>query len=417
MSYPVFFSWQSDTPSNVGRNMIESALQQAVKNLRQDLTVEAAVREGLDIDRDTKGVPGSPPIIETIFQKIDASGVFVADVSFVGKRPNGEKIPNPNVLIEYGWALKSLGHTRIITVMNTAYGDPSTDKLPFDIRHLRHPLQYHCPEDATADDRKNIRSTLAKDFQNAIKLVIESDAFKASLPKPPESPPFPEKPSLNGPSRFRAKGEPLGTCDVRSSGTKPHEIQLRDGPSTWFRLMPQFGPGQNFKVYDLRNAIGSSFQTIMPLYRRYEGLGYVRAEDGIGFYVPNPNRPHETWSTSFAFTTGEVWAVDAFPFKDSSAFFLDEEAFEIVLRTYTVFLQHLGLKPPYKWIAGIDGLKGKVLDVPMRPGGTGVCRLGGSCVADSVCETGTYALGGDPQESLRPFFEAVYDQFGLKRYV
>lgn len=397
--------------------MIESALQQAIKNLRQDLTVEAAVREGLAIDRDTKGVAGSPPIIDTIFQKIDTSGVFVADVSFVGKRSNGEKIPNPNVLIEYGWALKSLGHSRIITVMNTAYGEPSTDQLPFDMRHLRHPLKYDCPQAATEEDRTQIRSTLAKQFQGAIKDVIESPKFKASIPKPPESPPFPEKPSLNGPSRFRIKGEPLGICELRSSGTKPHEIQLRDGPSTWFRLMPQFGPEQNFKLYDLRNAIGSSSQTIMPLYPRYEGLGHVRAEDGFGFYVSNPNRPHETWSTSFAFTTGEVWAVDAFPSKESSAFFLNEEVFGIALRTYAAFLQDLGLEPPYKWIAGIDGIKGKVLEISMWRGGMGAHRLGGSCVADSVCETGTYALGGDPKESLRPFFEAIYDQFGLKRYV
>lgn len=164
MSYKIFFSWQSDIHRNVGKNMIESALKQAVKNLRQDLTVEEAVREELAIDRDTKGVAGSPPIVDTIFQKIDASGIFVADVSFIGKRPKGGMIPNPNVLIEYGWALKSLGHARIITVMNTAYGDPSTDQLPFDMRHLRHPIQYHCPEDATEDDRKQIQSTLANEF-------------------------------------------------------------------------------------------------------------------------------------------------------------------------------------------------------------------------------------------------------------
>lgn len=412
MSYSIFFSWQSDTPSNVGRNMIERALSLAIKNISLDLTVEEAVREGLAIDRDTKGVAGSPPIVDTIFNKIDASRIFVADVSFVGKRPNEEMIPNPNVLIEYGWALKSLGHSRIITVMNTAYGDPSTDQLPFDMRHLRHPLKYHCPEDATEEDRKQ----LAKQFQSAIKGIIESTEFKASLPKQPELPLFPEKPSLNGPSRFRATGQPLGICDVHSPGTKPHDIQLRDGPSTWFRLMPQFGSGRIFKLYDLRNARQSSLQTIMPLYFKGEDLGHVRGEDGIGFYVQIPAQPHETWSTSFAFTTGEVWAVDAFPFKESSAFFLDEHAFETALGTYAVFLEHLGLKPPYKWIAGIDGIQGKALEVPTQPDGMSVPRVRGYCVADYICESGTYTPGDATKESLRPFFEAVYDKCGLKRH-
>jgi hypothetical protein len=39
----------------------------------------------------------------------------------VGKHLDGEPIPNPNVLIEYGWALKSLGYKRIVAVMNEAH--------------------------------------------------------------------------------------------------------------------------------------------------------------------------------------------------------------------------------------------------------------------------------------------------------
>ena len=58
-----------------------------------------------------------PPIVETIFKKIDRAAVFVADLTFAGRRPDGAPIPNPNVLIEYGWALKALGHARIISIM------------------------------------------------------------------------------------------------------------------------------------------------------------------------------------------------------------------------------------------------------------------------------------------------------------
>src|ERR1700733_4240157 len=113
MPITVFFSWQADTPTIEGRNLIERALARAVLRIGQDTTVEEAVRE-LVIDRDTMGVAGSPPIVETIFRKIDGAAVFLPDLTFIGKRLDNRPTPNPNVLIEYGWALKSLGHGRIV---------------------------------------------------------------------------------------------------------------------------------------------------------------------------------------------------------------------------------------------------------------------------------------------------------------
>jgi hypothetical protein len=65
----------------------------------EDTTVEEAIRQ-LTVDRDTKGVPGSPPIVDTIFRKIDGTAIFVPDLTFVGKRADGRPTPNPNVLIE-----------------------------------------------------------------------------------------------------------------------------------------------------------------------------------------------------------------------------------------------------------------------------------------------------------------------------
>jgi hypothetical protein len=70
--------------------------------------VEEAVREGLTLDKDTRGVPGSPPLFDTILKKIEGATVFVPDLTFVGTRSNGEPTPNPNVLIEYGCALRHL---------------------------------------------------------------------------------------------------------------------------------------------------------------------------------------------------------------------------------------------------------------------------------------------------------------------
>jgi hypothetical protein len=140
MPSTIFFSWQADTKTRSGRNFIERALTRAASRISEDTEVEEAVREGLTVDRDTMGVAGSPPIVETIFRKIDQAAVFVPDLTFTGKRLDGRPTPNPNVLVEYGWALKSLGYGRIVPVMNIAHGDPIADAMPFNMP----PAQSNC---------------------------------------------------------------------------------------------------------------------------------------------------------------------------------------------------------------------------------------------------------------------------------
>ena len=169
MKHKIFFSWQSDTPNRVGRSLIGRALECSVGILQIDSDIEEAIREGLENDSDTKGVPGSPPIVDTIFKKIDDAEIFVADLTFCGNRRNGDLAPNPNVLIEYGWALKSRGYNRIVCIMNTAYGDPKVNQLPFDMRHLRHPVQFDCPEDADDSRRAKAIGDLAGKLAFAFK--------------------------------------------------------------------------------------------------------------------------------------------------------------------------------------------------------------------------------------------------------
>src|ERR1039457_513656 len=76
----VFYSWQSDSPSNLNRSFIERALEKALKRLHSDATLENALRDtNVELDKDTQGVAGSPPIAETILRKIEDCAVFVAD--------------------------------------------------------------------------------------------------------------------------------------------------------------------------------------------------------------------------------------------------------------------------------------------------------------------------------------------------
>src|SRR5271170_2987633 len=117
----VFFSWQSDRGGK-DRNFIERALEIATLRISQDLEVDEDPRDRVELDRDTQGVPGSPQIFDTIRKKIEAAAAFVADLTFVSTRPNGDPSPNPKVLIEYGYALKALTTNRIIGVMNATFG-------------------------------------------------------------------------------------------------------------------------------------------------------------------------------------------------------------------------------------------------------------------------------------------------------
>ncbi|MBR7782118.1 hypothetical protein [Undibacterium luofuense] len=180
----IFFSWQSDRNSLTGRNLIERALERAISKISKDINLFEPDRDGgaLILDRDTRNVAGSPPIVETIFRKIDSAAVFVPDLTFVGTRSDQRPTPNPNVLIEYGWALKVLGHGRVVGVMNTAYGEPSGENMPFDLRHQRNPITYFCPEGASDAVKVAARDSLAKDFENALRAVFSSKEYQETLP-------------------------------------------------------------------------------------------------------------------------------------------------------------------------------------------------------------------------------------------
>jgi hypothetical protein len=184
----IFFSWQMDTDTGVGRNLIERALERSIGVLKVDADVEPADRE-LAVDRDTVDVPGSPPIVDTIFSKIDRAAVFISDLTYVAERADGRKSPNPNVLIEHGWALKTLSWRGIIGVMNTAAGHPDQHPLPFDLQHFRRPILYECAADATIEQRQAAKSDLTKKLTTALKAILADEHLKAArLPAAPHEP-------------------------------------------------------------------------------------------------------------------------------------------------------------------------------------------------------------------------------------
>src|SRR5579862_5717748 len=171
----VFYSWQSDLPNATNRGLIQDALERAVKTIRTDesLTIEPVV------DRDTQNVPGAPDIAHTIFAKIEKAAAFVADVTITNPGL-GRPTPNPNVLIELGYALKAFGTSRTVLVANTVNGP--IEALPFDLRTKR-VLAYHLP--SGGEDKPTQRKKLQDGLEAALRAIL------ADVPRPQ----FPAAPS------------------------------------------------------------------------------------------------------------------------------------------------------------------------------------------------------------------------------
>jgi hypothetical protein len=409
----IFFSWQSDTPTGIGRNLIRKALDEICKEIAAEPNIEEASRDELVVDSDTQGEAGQPPIAETIFKKIDTAAVFVADVTFTAKRVDDERpTPNPNVLIEYGWALKSLGYSRVISVMNDAYGEPSAETLPFDLAHVRWPTRYTLSENAVPEQKADVRRKLVASLKEAIRASL------ATISPPPIQPPpvFPKAIPKDGPARFRVANEELGYCD--GNRDRSFKVYLRPGAAMWLRIMPSSPPGRTWKPRELREvATASGILQLSPLMNRHRPT-FLRAEDGWGTFdasgqIDEQQKRREALNIVFAFHTGEIWSIDTEILAESGDWIpFIETAFNERLSEYARFIQVLGVPLPYHWIAGITGVKGRNLAVPLS-GFIGK-EDGPLCVSDIIEVDGQYQNGQAPADSLRPFYTAISEKCGIE---
>ena len=215
MDYKIFYSWQTDLPNATNRSFILSALEKAAEDLAKDASVEVEPV----VDRDTVGITGSPDITSAIFDKIEQAQVFVADISIINaeavellrtvtptpkprglrdrffewlrgcaivlplpllrtppiplvdstadttssRKPSLRLTPNPNVLLELGYAARHLRWEQIILVMNTEFG--KVEDLPFDLR-MRRVLTY------TAKEGEENRGKERKKLVDAVKAHV-----------------------------------------------------------------------------------------------------------------------------------------------------------------------------------------------------------------------------------------------------
>lgn len=133
----VFFSWQS---SNGLRQTVENRVRRAVRLLNEQRVVDLeCIEHGVEYDSDVKDVPGMRPIFDTIKDKVRSCSVYVADLTPV--EIGGRYFPNPNVLIELGYAMAVKKPEQIL--MLCAWGetyDFDITKWPFDLRHFSAPI-------------------------------------------------------------------------------------------------------------------------------------------------------------------------------------------------------------------------------------------------------------------------------------
>ena len=123
--FKIFYSWQSDLPGSVTRNFIRDCIDDAIAFAEESEAIEA------ERDEATLNTTGSPNIVTTLFSKIDEADLFVADLSlcFTGDVNNQKHAPNPNVLLELGYAVKTLDWDRVICLCNADFGS----EYPFDV--------------------------------------------------------------------------------------------------------------------------------------------------------------------------------------------------------------------------------------------------------------------------------------------
>lgn len=180
----IFYSWQSDLPNKVNRSFIHDVLKRACSSLEKEIP-----NLSIKIDQDTRDTTGSRDISEVLLAKIGHSDIFVGDISIINSGAEKDRrCPNPNVMFEYGFAMRHLGEDNVITIFNEAYG-AFPDDLPFDLKSRTH-TRYKLNDDNVSDKKQvriellkrvlaDLRSTIANILQARLLPGLDDEAHKA----------------------------------------------------------------------------------------------------------------------------------------------------------------------------------------------------------------------------------------------
>jgi hypothetical protein len=415
----IFYSWQSDLPNNINRGFIKDALEKAIKRVTEALQLEEAPR----IEQDTSGVPGSPEIVNTILEKIEKCTVFIPDLTIVAHTDKKEPSPNPNVLIEYGYALKTLGAERIISVMNEAFGS-AENSLPFDLKHRRFPIRYNLKEEASEEERKKEKENLISNLENALKTTIEAGLLERK-PKHEKAPePVSETNPIWGSSSFIGDRETIAKTDRMDPTGEPRNIIWFNGPQAFLRIIPS--KISSWTPYDLEKLIHSGGLASMGdegnanwILRNNRGAINVCCEDS-----KKPGTFLTAVGLTQVFKNGEIWGIEGYSLRKEAeitegntkikyiASGYIENLFTRTLQNYLVWAKSsLKLDTPLKYVIGVSGIKDYSIAVDIH-------RIDGYCVEDEVTNYGKIVdYNISIAEILVPFFKTIWESCGVERPV
>jgi hypothetical protein len=230
----------------------------------------------------------------------------------------------------------------------------------------------------------------------------------------PIAPPFDGRAPQDGEGRFRRKGAALG----KSEATFPLEedpetfVFMMEGPCFWFRLLPTEDPAREWTFLELEAAAGPNRVRLRTIRGHVDNR--LRAPDGIARCLSF--HPPLAKSLSFLFRSGEVWSIDTsllFTHQQKPWFSLSEARKNLpqLLSNFADVLVGLGLNPPFKWIAGVEGVEGyrvafdtRQMNEPAYP----------PLQAERVCVDGRYTPGDDTSVITNAFSEKVFAECGRK---
>jgi hypothetical protein len=275
--------------------------------------------------------------------------------------PAGKLVTNPNVMIEYGYALRAKSPSVMIPVMNTAYGPPK--ELPFDMGHLRFPLTYNLPETARTADRRTVRLELTNEFEEILRLMIEA--------VPETGTPFQEAKATWSPAFYFPHGS-----QIASFGHPGEQEYFFDGDSAiYLRLFPAASSNQP--------TIGRARIKALVDRRLFKAMsltgGGLAASNDYGGIVIDPASNTSTKGITQALPTGELWGINSQAFRQTSyrrfiapdelitalGVISAEKLYSRALENYTSFLiDELKLRLPYMVELGAVGLKSTYMGAP-----------------------------------------------------
>jgi hypothetical protein len=421
----VFWSWQSDTLGKTGRHFVRDALEEAVEQLKHspesiEEPQEREARQGLHVDQDRKGVPGSPKLADTIFEKIRAATVVVADVTPVGEVPVPEnapedvkqkKIMNPNVAIEVGYALHAapLREQSLLMVLNEHYG--SRDDLPFDLRHNAGPITFRLAPGATAVEIKAAKAKLVGALKSALSDYLGAATTQQASTASTASPTFPEIKPKCGIGLFSDLHEVLALLG-RPEDQGGNEYRFDWGAGIYLRIIPTYrgrAPIQISKLFQLLS------EGLEPL----EGTPTpaFKSQNQYGAMVFAPRVPGHLKSATQLFQNGEIWGYNSYLLlqgRDQKIVLPSAAIEQTFIRQLPIYLQFaheaIELRLPYQVELGVQGIENTTIAMPdgERWGPIQRPHVSHRAIVNKIEETAV-------QQILLAFFEKLYELTGYPR--